>query len=195
MIIYENDKKDFFNDVRKNLISDIILKNLRKCGVGGGTRNEILSWNNSLNQMKNILETEDIPNDVYVAIEYKIPFSSKRIDFIVSGYDQNENKNILVIELKQWSEAEDTGKKDFVLTFVGGNKREVIHPSYQASSYKYLLESFNEVLSSKIVNCFTCAYLHNASKLKNKNLNNNDLYTYVNESKIYFKEDYDNLQN
>ena len=154
MIIYVSTKEQFFNNVKANLISNILKNKFIDLGLSGGTDAEIASWTNSMNFMRNLLDTDKIPNDTFIAIEYKIPFSSKRIDFIITGYDDNQTKNIMVIELKQWTYAKDTDKKDFVLTYVGKANREVFHPSYQSIQYKYLLSSFNESINSGDIKCY-----------------------------------------
>lgn len=194
MLIYDATKESFFDDVRKNKIADKIKENFILKGLSGGSDAEISSWSNSLNFMKNVLDTPNIPNDVHIAIEYKIPYSLKRIDFLVAGLDKNNLKTVIVIELKQWQKANDTDKQDMVETFVGNKNREVLHPSYQALQYKYLLNSFNRELSEGKINCFSCSYLHNMDKDKNINLINIEIYKYVNECPIFFKQDYEKLQ-
>lgn len=51
--------------------------------------------------MSNVLTDGDISDDVSVAIEYQIPRTSKRVDFIIAGSDNNENDNVIIVELKQ----------------------------------------------------------------------------------------------
>lgn len=194
MIIYNANKESFFDHVRKNEIVRIIKQNFIDKGLSGGTESEMKSWTNSLNFMKNVLDTPNIPNDVHIAIEYKIPFSAKRIDFLIAGLDTNFKKTIIVIELKQWQKAVVTEKEDIVQTFVGNKNREVLHPSYQALQYKYLLNSFNKELNEGRIECFSCAYMHNMDKDKNFNLVNIQLFKYVDESPIYFADDYQKLQ-
>lgn len=104
----------------------------------------------------------DIPDLAGVAIEYIIPQSQKRIDFILSGKDEKQNNQAVVIELKQWNTAEKVeGKENVVRTVLGGSKREVTHPSYQAWSYCYLLENYNSEVQDNNINFHPCAYLHN----------------------------------
>lgn len=194
MIIYEANKEEFFNHVRTNQISNEIKQNFIKKGFSIGNDREIASWNNSLNFMKNVLDSNDIPEDVYIAIEYKIPLSAKRIDFIISGLDQNNRKNIIIVELKQWQKVSLTNKDDMVLTYLNNKDREVLHPSYQALQYKYLLNSFNEELNSGNIQCFSCSYLHNMEKENNSSLIDITIFKYVNDCPVYFKEDYDTLQ-
>lgn len=167
MIIYENNKLDFFENIRQNKISEIITKNMLERGMRNPSYSEINSWINSLNYVKNLLETDSIANDCYVAIEYKIPFSAKRIDFIICGKDTNNKNNIIIIELKQWTDVKKSTKNDYVITYTGGNTREVQHPSYQAKTYQYLLESFNSSIDDHKIKCNSFAYLHNANKEKN----------------------------
>lgn len=39
-------------------------------------------------------------------IEYQIPRTSKRVDFMIAGADSSNNSNVVVVELKQWDKAE-----------------------------------------------------------------------------------------
>ena len=77
--------------------------------------------------MESVLHPADVPEDAGVAIEYSIPRTSKRIDFLVSGRDEEGEDNIVLIELKQWSEAEITSE-DAIVTLVEGCIRPFIHP-------------------------------------------------------------------
>lgn len=196
MIIYENSLLDFKNDVLSNRIVDSILKNFNNKGFNlKSNKSEINSWKNSLMYMNNIFNINNFPNDVYIAIEYKIPQSSKRIDFMIFGHDENDNKNFILVELKQWEKAEDSHKQDIVLTYVGNKKRDVLHPSYQCKSYLYSLEMFNEYVHTRKAYGKSLAYLHNARKIENENLLNDKLYTTIIESPIYFSEDSHKLSN
>lgn len=49
--------------------------------------------------MYKVINTSDIPDTSTIAIEYQIPLTSKRIDFIISGVDDNQRSNIVIIEL------------------------------------------------------------------------------------------------
>lgn len=82
-----------------NGIEDIILE-AYKAATGRSTgRSELESWRNSLQYMDRVISSEDIPNDVAIAVEYHIPQSSKRIDFILSGQDSNYRDTAILIEL------------------------------------------------------------------------------------------------
>ena len=146
MIIYQSTKESFVNDVVSNNIENVIL-NFFKDRLGQTTSvNEIRSWKNSMQYMNNVLIDPNIPNDSGVLIEYQIPQTSKRIDFILTGQDENQVNHAILIELKQWDKADVTDKEAVVSTYVGNGNREVSHPSYQAWSYAALLEGFNEAV-------------------------------------------------
>ena len=63
-----------------------------------------------------------------MAIEYKIPLTSKRVDFILSGLDEAHNETAVIVELKQWTTVEATPKDAIVETFVGGGKAGAAAP-------------------------------------------------------------------
>lgn len=111
--------------------------------------------------MAKVLRDEGLPSDAGLAIELHIPQSSKRIDFLLTGRDENQAKKAVLIELKQWSKASATTKDAIVKTALGGGLVETIHPSYQVWSYAALLEGFNEAVYDKSIEIRPCAYLHN----------------------------------
>ena len=98
-----------------------------------------------------------------MAIEYKIPQTAKRIDFILTGQGRDRRDTAVIVELKQWTEAEATEQDGVVETFVGGGRREVTHPSYQAWTYAALIRDFNETVQEGDIELRPCAYLHNCT--------------------------------
>ncbi|MDD4260470.1 MAG: ATP-binding protein, partial [Sphaerochaetaceae bacterium] len=103
MLVYTGDKQQFIHDVHTNTIDrkieDLMASKLHK-RVGSSERQ---SWINSLTHMQNILLDPEIPHDAGVAIEFAIPNTSKRVDFILSGFDGKNRHSAVIIELKQWS--------------------------------------------------------------------------------------------
>ncbi len=163
MIVYNDTKLNFTKDVILNQISDKVLEKLRGKGINGGHKSEYRSWQNSLNFMKNILDDNEIPNDVEVAIEYQIPRTSSRVDFLILGADKESKDNVIVIELKQWEKAEkiDNISEHSVRSFTGSANRAVPHPSYQAYSYSVFIKNFSEQVQDDNIGIIPCAYLHN----------------------------------
>jgi len=187
MIVYNATKSEFLNDVLTNEIENIVLKNVklklnRNVGIA-----EIKSWANSLRYMDGIMHDAMIPNDCGIAIEYQIPQTGKRIDFIISGQNEDSKDSVILIELKQWSEAKLTSKDSIVETFVGGRMGEHTHPSYQAWSYATLLQGFNEVVYKENIQLHPCAYLHNYAE---DGVIRNEFYAeYINKAPIFLKSD------
>ncbi len=187
MIVYNATKADFLNDVLTNEIENIVLKNVKlKLNRGVGIA-EIRSWASSLSYMDRIMQDAMIPNDCGIAIEYQIPQTGKRIDFIISGQNEDSKDSVILIELKQWSEAKLTSKDSIVETFVGGRIGEHTHPSYQAWSYATLLQGFNEVVYKENIQLHPCAYLHNYVE---DGVIRNEFYAeYINKAPVFLKSD------
>lgn len=161
MIIYQSTKEEFLNDVLSNCIEKIVL-DLYQSKMGKSVSgSEILSWKESMRYMGSLLNDKEIPQDAGIAIEYSIPQSSRRIDFIITGQDQNHIEYAVIIELKQWSEAKITQKDGIVITRFRGGSSEVEHPSYKAWSYAALLMGFNATVEEEDIQLVPCAYLHN----------------------------------
>ena len=113
--------------------------------------------------MNNILTDVEIPDNAGVSIEYRIPLTSNRIDFILTGKDQSKTDTAIIVELKQWSKVKRTSKDAIVETVLGRRERETSHPSYQAWSYAALLQDFNETIRKENILLKPCAYLHNCN--------------------------------
>src|SRR5690625_696618 len=102
------------------------MDSLRQQGRGGVSPNEVRSWRNSLQYMRNVLDDPHIPDDVGVALEFSIPQTSKRIDVILTGLGRAPRKRptALIVELKQWESAAVTPMDGIVTTYLGGGVRE-----------------------------------------------------------------------
>lgn len=161
MIVYAATKQQFLKDNDNDDIEDVILRHYKDATGKTVGRSEIRSWQGSLTYMAKVLRDEGLPSDAGLAIELHIPQSSKRIDFLLTGRDENQAKKAVLIELKQWSKASATTKDAIVKTALGGGLVETIHPSYQVWSYAALLEGFNEAVYDKSIEIRPCAYLHN----------------------------------
>jgi hypothetical protein len=144
-----------------NDIGAIILETFRARTGRGTGKSEIDSWINSLQYMDRVLDDGAIPPDAGVAIEYHIPQTSNRIDFILTGKDDRMRDTAVLIELKQWEKAERTEQDAVVLTRFKRGEVLAPHPSYQAWSYKRLLEDFNQTVQEEHIQLYPCAYLHN----------------------------------
>ena len=136
MIVYNGTKRVFVDDVRHGVIDTKILSLIRSKGLSGGQEREFESWHNSMQFMRNIVDDPEIEDDVQIAIEYNIPQTSKRVDFIIIGANPSGQDSILIVELKQWSKAEkvDDDMHFCVRTYIANDQRIVCHPSYQAYS-------------------------------------------------------------
>ena len=163
MIVYNGTKRVFVEDVRTNVIADKILSLVRERGLAAGQEREFASWQNSMQFMRNIVDDADIADDVQIAIEYNIPQTSKRVDFIIVGADSSSRDNIVIVELKQWSKAEMVDDKMHysVRTYVASDNRIVCHPSYQAYAYSRFLSNYSQDIQDRGISLVPCAYLHN----------------------------------
>lgn len=161
MIVYLATKSEFRSDIDSNRIDEKVHAEFtRKLGKSVSEA-ELKSWRNSLPFMDRVLNDAEIPDDTGVAIEFNVPNTGKRIDFILTGTGPDGKHTAVIIELKQWQTAEATNKDAIVRTFVGGSEREVSHPSYQAWSYAALIRDFNETVRRDPIHLRPCAYLHN----------------------------------
>ncbi len=190
MIIYSGTKAEFVDKVSNGVLEDEISAAMEQRFGRHALGSEILSWKNSLPYMGLILSTSTVPDDAGIAIEYNIPYTSKRVDLIVSGYNANGANAAVIIELKQWNRADAVpGKDAIVKTDINGRKCEVPHPSYQAWSYATAISDFNAEIQDADVCLQPCAYLHNYIKSEPEPLLNQMYSYYVEKAPIFSRKD------
>ncbi|MBD2871888.1 DUF2075 domain-containing protein [Paenibacillus arenilitoris] len=161
MIVYSSSVADFKEAVDDNKIAvNIEAAFIEKLGKRPSV-SEWRSWNNSMQFMERIIRNSRVADDCGVMIEYNIPATSKRIDFVIAGQDDEQNRNFIIVELKQWEDAWSTEKEDIVKTSINGAVRETTHPSYQAWSYRQFIVDMNAAVYSQDVHAHSVAFLHN----------------------------------
>lgn len=170
MLAYVATKDQFLQDAPEieEIVREAVATSL---GISiSRTSSEFQSWRNSLgNAMYHVINSSSLPSDAGIAIEYRLHGRQQRIDFIASGKNRSGLSQLVLVELKQWTNATSSPLEDHVRTFLGGAIRDVSHPSYQSWSYSRLLQDFYEVITDEPIEVTPCAYLHNcldASTLK-----------------------------
>jgi len=186
MIVYQKNKKKFSSDVLTNDIDGIITRAIKSSTGKDIAESEINAFRQSLHYMDTVLHDNDIPDDCGISIEYHIPGTSKRIDFLITGSDGNRD-NLIIVELKGWSEARLTQRDGMVETYFQRKLSRTIHPSYQAWSYAALLTAFNATIEEESINILPCAYLHNYQP---DEVLTNEFYSYYTEkAPLFLKPD------
>lgn len=192
MLAYTATKQVFSDDVKFNRIEKKILEAMGRVYRADKITSEVRSWQNSMQYVRNVLDDDLIPGDSGVAIEFKIPLSQKRVDFILTGKNRDHQKTAIIIELKQWDAVERTNVDGYVRTFVGGAHRETVHPSYQAWSYSTMIEDFNSAIEEDNIALKPLAYLHNMIE---RSVILDDFYQeYIDEAPVFLREDAEKLQ-
>lgn len=163
MIIYQASKSQFLHDALRSDIEDVVSRQFLSATGHRASPSEVRAWQYSLLEMAKVLQDEEIPDEAGVGIEYQLPQSSKRIDFVITGEDDAARTKVVIVELKQWSESRHTEMDAIISARRGGRAAEVAgtHPSYQAWSYAAYLEDFNEEVQKGAIGLQPCAYLHN----------------------------------
>jgi len=190
MLIYQAPSERFVADVRENTISDKMSANYRaRLGRNPG-RPEFNSWQNSLSRIRDLLEIGEI-QDSFVALEYEVPYNQSRLDCMLFGKGPSEESNIVLIELKQWTDVKALPEEgNFVETFVGKGEKITPHPSQQVKGYHNYLKGFVvEFENEPALSLFSCAYCHNYSRVEGEGLYDPVYKKLIGEFPLFTKED------
>lgn len=190
MIVYDGIKSGFLNSVMNGTIAEEVRQRIFEKMGRTTPKSEFDSWKNSLSRMYMVLADTSIPDHAGIAIEYNVPQTSKRVDFIVSGYDADNQSNAVIIELKQWDELKKVDGKDaLVETYTGGGLREVVHPCYQVWSYATLIRDYNKTVQDQNIVLSPCAYLHNYALKENDPILDEQYKEYIEEAPVFCERD------
>jgi hypothetical protein len=193
MLLYQGTSNEFVSETTKNAIVDKLQDSFKRQMGYNPSEPERRSWQNSLRAMALVVATSGLKNHG-VGIEYQLPGSSKRLDFMITGLSVEGKKEAVIIELKQWEKTEP-GDGDKVVTFVGQRERDVLHPSVQVGNYRQYLSDQLVALheDSSAIRLSACSYLHNYSIEKDDPLFEDKFNAVVAKNPVFSKDDVDKL--
>jgi DUF2075 family protein len=196
MRLYEGTISDFNNAVLQNEIADQISQKFESYYKRRVAPSEYRSWEQSLNFLKNSFDVTGLQNNRLV-IEYELPYSTRRIDVLVFGQGENDLENVVLLELKQWSNdsVKDCTTDGNIIVEYGRGFKEQPHPSLQVQGYHYDLKDFIGVfVDSPEVVLSSCVYCHNYARLgSNPVIFFPKFSKEINEFPVFAKEDVQSL--
>jgi hypothetical protein len=193
MRLYSGMSPDFVRDTTRNQIAakleDAFFQYFRYRPSHG----EVNAWRNSLRAMAQIVSYANL-DDHGILLEYQLPLSSKRLDCMICGRDKTGNDRAIIVELKQWDRCDASDVDKVVLSWVGGRRREVLHPSVQVGQYQlYLEDSHTAFHEANPIRLNSCAYLHNYQAEKDDVLLASKFSAYLTKYPTFDANDADNL--
>lgn len=128
MHLYSGTSVDFVADAIHNRIASKLEDSFFEHFRYKPAQSEVRSWQSSLRAMADAVQLGEL-HDHGVIVELQLPLSSRRLDCMVTGHDDDGRSGGVIVELKQWESAGPSWIEDCVATFVGGRERDVLHPS------------------------------------------------------------------
>lgn len=172
MRLYEGSIRQFRDDVIYSRLADKLAGAFKDYYHRPAGKGEVGAWQQSFNFLKNSFEVAEL-DDNQIVVEYELPYSSRRIDVLLFGRNQQGDDGVVMVELKQWSNdgvAEAEAEGNVKVRFASG-VREVAHPSWQVQGYHFDLQDFLHVFQdSPAPDLSSCAYCHNYARLKEPNV-------------------------
>ena len=191
MILYENSIEKFNEDILMNRIADRAAEKYKAHYGRNPGDSEYRSWAISLAILNNSFHYADL-NDNHILVEYELPYSSQRIDVMLFGKDSEGRENVVILELKQWSNENvlEANSEGNVIVDYGAFRKEQPHPSLQVQGYYFHLKDFIKIFSDVDVPTLSAStYAHNYSKSGNNILYSKQFSSINKEFPLYSKED------
>lgn len=189
MELYAGPLQDFISDTLQNKIATKLQTAFFDYYGFHPSDSEVRSWRSSLRAVKDVFEYSGF-NDHGILLEYQLPLTSKRLDCMICGRDNDGRDNAVIIELKQWEMSQVGHVSDRVVTWVGGAHRDVLHPSVQVGQYKlYLAETHSAFFEENPVFLNACSYIHNYVPVKQDALFASQYESYVKQYPVFCERD------
>ena len=106
MKLYTGSSEQFIQDILENNLADKLKTAYESYYYRLASPQELVSWTNSLQFVKNIIEYASLRDNMLV-VEYELPYSNRRIDCLLFGKGSDASPNAVIMELKQWSKVEN----------------------------------------------------------------------------------------
>jgi DUF2075 family protein len=195
MRLYSGSSRQFLDDTVHNQIAEKLKNAFFDYFRYHPSPAEINSWKNSLRSISQVFDYAKL-FDHGILLEYQLPLTSKRLDCMICGKDEQKIENAVIIELKQWDKCEETDGDNEVLTWVGGAKREVLHPSVQVGQYKMYLEDTHTAFNSETepITLTACTYLHNYNYYSEDVIFSNKFKQTLERCPLFTADDVDKLK-
>jgi len=195
MRLYSGLSTDFIRDNVHNRIAEKLKDAYFRQYRHNPPPSEVNSWRNSLKSVSMVFEDAKL-HDHGILLEYQLPMSSKRLDCMITGQDEAQRDNAVILELKQWETCGDAGADNLVTTFVGGRERDLLHPSAQVLQYQRYLEDSHTAFYEPPapIALASCAYLHNYAAADGDVLFADRFHPILDTSPIFTADDVEPLQ-
>lgn len=196
MRLYAGTTEQFYEDTVRNQLAEKLKNSFFNYFRYNPSEGEVRSWQNSLKSMAMLVQHAGL-DDHGVMLEYQLPQTSRRLDFLITGKDYDDKDNAVIVELKQWDKCVDSDGENEVLTWLGGTMRDVLHPSAQVGQYKMYLEDTHTAFyeGDNPVCLSACSYLHNYHSDINDVLFSPKFSSLLAEYPTYTADDYDKIRN
>jgi len=191
VIIYQETKRQFIDDVDHNAIKSLLVDAFR--AKTGSVPSDARVWAEEYSRFSNVLRAAEVADDIQVAIEYHISAAGRfRIDVLLAGNDGHTD-NGMIIELKAWDKVEVSEVDDLVFAPVGGGTHTQ-HPCVQARKYKGLILRFNQDIREQSICFHSIAYLFNLHRRKPEPLEDARYKEVLRDSRLFLADDVDGLR-
>jgi len=126
----------------------------------------------------------------FVALEYEVPYNQSRLDCLLFGKGANNISNVVLIELKQWSNVKALAEEgNFVETYTGGRERIVPHPSQQVKGIIIICKDLLKNLRKNRLSHFTVVPIAITTQERKEGLHNPVYKDLIAEFPLFTKED------
>ncbi len=191
MILYEETIEHFNEDVMQNRIADRAAEKYNAYYKRNPGDSEYRSWAISLAILNNSFTYAGL-KDNHIVVEYELPYASQRIDVLLFGCDVGGKENIVLMELKQWSNdnVKNSESEGNIIVNYGRFQKEQPHPSLQVQGYYFGLKDFVKIFEEKNTPELSASvYAHNYSKQKDAILLSSRFSELVKTFPIFTKEE------
>jgi uncharacterized protein len=191
MRLFEGTVQNFKDEVINNRIADTLSENYFKQARRKVSPAEYRSWEASLRVLKDALDSSSLLRNKMI-VEYRLPYSERRIDVLLFGRGRDTIDKVVLIELKQWSNENvyDCDVEGNIEVNYGNHRGQQAHPCLQVEGYVLDITDFLKVFSERPKSELEgCSYCHNYKRSSGAVLLSEKFSTHLKKYPLFTKED------
>lgn len=184
MLLYQGTSQNFIRDAADGRLTDRIEMAFFGRYHYAPEERGFQTFGRYLRSLAKVMDAAGV-QDSGVILKYQLPATSRRLDCMVTGRDDEGREHVVIIEMKDWQECCLAEGGCELIDERNGLPIEILHPSVQSMQYRAYLQGSNRVFQDDQLKLSTCTFLPEYEMKAGDTLLDDRFRTYLDASPVF----------
>lgn len=184
MLLYQGTSQNFIRDAADGRLTDRIEMAFFGRYHYAPEERGLQTFGRYLRSLAKVMDAAGV-QDSGVILKYQLPATSRRLDCMVTGRDDEGREHVVIIEMKDWQECCLAEGGCELIDERNGLPIEILHPSVQSMQYRAYLQGSNRVFQDDQLKLSTCTFLPEYEMKAGDTLLDDRFRTYLDASPVF----------